>query len=482
MDIAFDASHLAVLCGLTTFSAGFAISPMFLAPFSEINGRYPVFAASAVVYTASQIACGGVTSLAGMLVARFFTGVGASVFSTMVGGFITDLWAKENRNTPMAVFSGAGIVGTGVGPMAAAAIVHFRGSEETGTGWEWVFWHMAILTGATAVLLLVFMRESRGSVLLSRKARALNKWYEELESIGCYGAWLPNVDTAAGDKPPLRLQRIRWVVKEDEVLVSVSHMVTVSVCRPFRLLFTEPVVFFFALWLSFAWAVLFLTFESIAIVYERVYNMSPFNSSPAFSSLIIGGIVSTAICIWQDKLLGTPQWQPNMDSSTRNADSKLWLFMRRHFPVDVPESRLYFTCITTTLLPLGLFLFGFLSRPDVHPAVPATAIGVATIGIYSVYLATFNYIADTYGPYASSALAAQSFCRNLFGGTFPLVATVLFSHLGEARAGGLLGGIATALSIVPWVLVFFGKRIRKWSLFAQVRSAKVQSNPARCLQ
>lgn len=95
-----------------------------------------------------------------MLVARFFTGVGASVFSTMVEGFITDLWAKENCNTPMAIFSGAGIVGTGAGLMAAAAIVHFHGNEQTGAGWEWVFWHMAILTGATAILLLVFMRES----------------------------------------------------------------------------------------------------------------------------------------------------------------------------------------------------------------------------------------------------------------------------------------------------------------------------------
>ncbi|KAF4844989.1 putative MFS-type transporter [Colletotrichum siamense] len=470
MQIAFNSSHLAVLSGLTTFTIGFAISPMVLAPFSEINGRYPVFAASAILYTASQIACGGVTSLAGMLVARFFTGVGASVFSTMVGGFITDLWAKENRNTPMAIFSGAGIVGTGAGPMAAAAIVHFHGNEQTGAGWEWVFWHMAILTGATALLLLVFMRESRGPVLLSRKANALNKWYEELEQLGTYGVVFPHVEPDVGSTSPglgSQPRRIRWVVKEDEDRISISHMITISVCRPFRLLFTEPVVFFFALWLSFAWAVLFLTFESIAVVYERVYQMSPFESSPAFSSLIVGGTIATILCIWLESLLHVSQWQGEPADPTY-AHSNFWTFMRCHFPVDVPESRLYFTCITTLLLPIGLFLFGFLSRPEIHHAVPAVAIGIATIGIYSVYLATFNYIADTYGPYASSALAAQSLCRNIMGGTFPLITTILFQNLGEKRAGGLLGGIATALGIVPWMLVFFGERIRKWSKFAQV--------------
>ncbi|EQB58351.1 hypothetical protein CGLO_01410 [Colletotrichum gloeosporioides Cg-14] len=306
----------------------------------------------------------------------------------MVGGFITDLWAKENRNTPMAIFSGAGIVGTGAGPMAAAAIVHFHGNEQTGAGWEWVFWHMAILTGATAVLLLVFMRESRGPVLLSRKANALNKWYEELEQLGVYGVVFPHVEPDIGSTSQPR--RIRWVVKEDEDRVSISHMITILSADHFA----EP-------------------------------------ANPTY------------------------------------AYSNFWTFMRRHFPVDVPESRLYFTCITTLLLPIGLFLFGFLSRPEIHHAVPAVAIGIATIGIYSVYLATFNYIADTYGPYASSALAAQSFCRNIMGGTFPLITTILFQNLGEKRAGGLLGGIATALGIVPWILVFFGERIRKWSKFAQ---------------
>jgi len=103
--------------------------------------------------------------------------------------------------------------------------------------------------------------------------------------------------------------------------------------------------------------------------------------------------------------------------------------------------------------------------------VPAIAVFFASMGIYFVYLATFNYLADTYQTYASSSLAAQSFCRNVLGGVFPLVTGALFTNLGEDAAGGILGGIATILTVVPWVLVFFGESIRQRSKFAVVSNS-----------
>src|SRR6266480_2657425 len=87
---------------------------------------------------------------------------------------------------------------------------------------------------------------------------------------------------------------------------------------------------------------------------------------------------------------------------------------------------------------------------DVHWIVPTIAIALATMGIFSVYLAVFNYLADVYHRYASSALAAQSFCRNCLGGAFPLVTDALFANLGYGPAGTLLGGIGVLLTFVPW--------------------------------
>lgn len=77
-----------------------------------------------------------------------------------------------------------------------------------------------------------------------------------------------------------------------------------------------------------------------------------------------------------------------------------------------PEGRLYISCVQSALLPIGLFWFSWTLMPSVHWIVPAMAIGCATMGLFSIYLAVFNYLADTYHRYASSALAAQSFCAS----------------------------------------------------------------------
>lgn len=75
------------------------------------------------------------------------------------------------------------------------------------------------------------------------------------------------------------------------------------------------------------------------------------------------------------------------------------------------ERRLYFSCIESVLLPIGLFWFGWTSYSSIPWIVPTLGVGCAAMGIFSVYLAVFNYLADTYHRYASSAIAAQSCCE-----------------------------------------------------------------------
>lgn len=516
-------SNVAVLAGITTFCGGFALAPMILAPFSEMNGRYPVFVAAGTLFVIFQAVCGVVPNLVGMLFARLIVGIGASVFSTMVGGIIADMWDKEGRNTPMALFSGAVLIGTGAGPLAAAIITQRLGNQGTGNAaaWKWVFWHQVIAGVVCMVALVFFFKESRGSVLLSRKAKALNRWYEELEAHGYYGVSiledksLASPDTTASEgsldeekgslreisrqstAPNPNLRRIRWLAKDDEERSSLGKMISVSVYRPFHLLCTESVVFFFSLWVSFAWGVLYLTFGSIPLVFRQQYGWNIEQAGYIFGAMMIGATLATAMSIWQEQLLSHPQWQPRaadspcVSASSTTSSSTLplpqtaptanhphpkppsarrsdliWAFIRRRFPASAPEARLYFTCVTSILLPAGLFLFGFAARPDIHWIAPAIGIALSTMGILSIYLAVFNYFADTYHRYASSALAAQSFCRNIVGGAFPLVTGALFNNLGAARATGMLGAIAVGLTVVPWVLVFYGERIRARSPFA----------------
>ncbi|KAK1991194.1 major facilitator superfamily transporter [Colletotrichum falcatum] len=456
-------SQLKVLVGITTFCIGFALSPMVLAPLSEIYGRYPVFVVSGVVYVVSQAVCSVAPNLAAMLVARFLVGVGGSVFSSVIGGVIADLWTKDQRNTPMALFSGAVLAGTGAGPLVASLMVKRIGAENATRAWKWVIWHQVIIDAMLVIALAILFEESRGSVILARKAEALNNWYQAREDSGYYGVWpegiaASNADVdATSDSSDIRHgscttgpekacsicrpysvrfqpRRLRWLVKEDEERASLTKLVSVSISRPFHLLFTEPVVFFFSVWCAFAWAVLYCTFGSIPLVLSRTRRLDAEQSGYFFIAMIVGSVVATVVGILQDKLLHLPQWRAD---SPLDESARFWRFMRRCFPAEAPESRLYFTCISATLLPAGLFLFGFTAKEGFHWIAPAFGIGLATWGIYSVYLATFNYFADIYHQYASSALAAQSCCRNILGGVFPVITGALFRNLGEERADNL---------------------------------------------
>jgi MFS family permease len=383
-----------------------------------------------------------------MVVARFWVGAGSSVFSTMVGGVVSDLYHAHDRNTPMALFSGGALFGTGLGPLVSGFIAQ-------NTNWRWVFWVQVITCGILIAAVTLFFSETRGSILLSRKARALNKWYEELEIAGYIGFDMP-ISPGSGRTES---QRIRWKVKTDEERESISKMIGISVYRPFHLLITEPVVFFFSLWVAFAWAVLYLTFGSIPLVFGCSHGFNIQESGAVFAAMIVGAILSTVLSIYQDRLLAR-----YLASTSKNTENQSRI--RKAIDLSSPEGRLYFACIESAFLPLGLFWFGWTQFSSIPWIVPTMAITCATMGIYSIYLATFNYLADTYHRYASSALAAQSFCRNILGGVFPLVTVQMFNGLTFQGAASLLGGLAALLTAVPWVLVFYGPKIRARSKFA----------------
>ncbi|KAF2031319.1 MFS general substrate transporter [Setomelanomma holmii] len=423
-------SSVAALVGITTFTTGFAVAPMILAPFSEINGRRPVFIASGLLFVLCQICSGLTRSYAGMLVVRFFVGVGGSTFSTMVGGVVSDIYHAEDRNSPMALFSGGALFGTGLGPLVCGFVAQ-------NTTWRWIFYLQAIADGLIVALIIVIFKETRGSVLLSRKAKALNQYYEARETAGYYGFNMPHMEKGAIS------QRIRWKVKADEDRASLSKMISLSLYRPFHLLSTEPVVFWFSLWVAFSWAVLYLTLAAIPLVFRTNHGFSLQQANAVFASMCIASIIATVLSIYQEKIA--------------RKYGKL---------ANSPEGRLYFACVESACMPIGLFMFGWTSFSSVHWVVPAIAIGIATIGIFAIYLSTFNYLADTYHRYASSALAAQSFCRNMLGGVFPLITTQMYNKLGYGPASSLLGGIGTLLTVVPWILVFYGPRIRARSKFA----------------
>ncbi|RMD43865.1 hypothetical protein DV735_g1185, partial [Chaetothyriales sp. CBS 134920] len=436
----WQVSQVVYNMGVTVWAVGFGCSPMVLAPFSEINGRRPVFLASGAVMLLSLVGCGLTESFAGMLVARFFNGVGGSTFATMCGGVVSDIFHAETRNTPMALYSGGALFGTGLGPFIAGFMVGR-------VSWRWVFYHQAIALGCTLTAMFFLFNETRGSVLLIRRCKAINQYLATLDSLPA-----ETVSAAPGYR-----RKLRYQLPASTAPSSLRRMIYLSLTTPFRLLSTEPVVFFFSLWAAFAWALQYMTFSIVPLVFTTTYHFDTQSNGAAFSTICIATMIATAMSICQDRLA------------------------RRYWPkfTSVPEGRLYFACIQSALLPIGLFWFGWTAAPraHIHWISPVLALGVAQVGIFSIYLAVFNYLADVYHRFASSALAGQSFCRNILAAIFPAFTDQMFNRLGFGAASSLLGAIAVILTAVPWVLVFFGEDIRRRSKIAsEIMQDEIQAH------
>lgn len=144
-------------------------------------------------------------------------------------------------------------------------------------------------------------------------------------------------------------------------------------------------------------------FAAIPLVFSVSRGFNIQQSGAVFAALSFASILMTIISIGQESLL-----EKYLAKTT--STSKLVTILRAR----TPEYRLFFTCIESVLLPVGLFWFGWTQFGHIPWIVPTLAVGCATMGIFSIYLATFNYLADTYHRYASSALAAQSFCKLIF--------------------------------------------------------------------
>jgi len=405
----FDCSNVAVLAGITMFTVGVAFFPMITAPVSEVYGRRWLFIGTYILFEITTIGCALVTNLAGMLLLRFFVGTGASSFSTMVGGLLADCFESSTRGFPLALFSTGTFIGTALGPLASDFIV-------PRWGYAWLFWMQAILNGAGLIAVAILLPETRMSVLLRREAQRRNALSTEQEEFG----------------------------ESDESQKPLAQLIRTSLLRPFHFLATESIVFWFSLWITFAWSILYLFFVSIPFVFTNEHGFSQEQVGLVYSAVIVASLVSLVLTVFQDQ---------KFRHSTK------------------PEARLYSCCALSLLLPTGLFMYAFTA--SLHYMLPVTAIFLITLGIYSIYLAVFNYLSDAYGVYASSALAAQSFLRNFVAGFFPLFGGAMFSNLGIARAGSILGGIALGLSFVPFVLVVYGNLIRSRSPWLVKRDASV---------
>ena len=85
------------------------------------------------------------------------------------------------------------------------------------------------------------------------------------------------------------------------------------------------------------------------------------------------------------------------------------------------------------------------------------------MGVEIIFMALTSYLSDGYGTLTASALASAAIMRSVLGSLLPLVAEPMYSTLGVSWASSLLGFVTLAMAIVPFVLLKYGRALRRRS-------------------
>ncbi|GAA6035960.1 hypothetical protein JCM8097_005186 [Rhodosporidiobolus ruineniae] len=399
--------ELAIL-GITMFTITFGAAPLLLAPLSEVYGRNTIYLASGWVFALFFIPQALARNIQTVLVSRFISGIAGSTAVSLVGGTLADVWRTDERGTPMSMFSFAAFGATGLGPVCFGYLVQTRSFRE-------VHWALFAASAAFAAGMYFVLDETRASVLLSRKAAKLRK--------------------ETGDE--------RYMSKGDFERGSLKEMMKTSLGRPVQMLLREPVLVGITAWISFTWGVLYLFLVAIPLVFSKVYGFSTGEAGLVYITQFIGSCGGFAY------------------------DQYCSRYYRANVEKRGPEARLYSAFGGGVFVPIGAFIFCFTAYSHVHWIAPCIGITVLYVGMYLTYLTAFSYLADAYVTYASSALSAMSFIRNIVGAVFPLFTQQMYERLGVQGAAGLTAGLGTALAITPFLLFKYGARLRARSPFAQ---------------
>ena len=98
--------------------------------------------------------------------------------------------------------------------------------------------------------------------------------------------------------------------------------------------------------------------------------------------------------------------------------------------------------------------------------MPVIGSAFFSMGAFLMFMAVLAYLGDAYPKYVASVYAGNDLVRSSFGAAFPLFANAMYHKLGVGWASSLLGFLSVAFIPIPFVLYFYGKRIRKASKMA----------------
>ncbi|KAJ5826058.1 hypothetical protein N7474_003196 [Penicillium riverlandense] len=421
---AFHVSTEVAILGVTLYVLGFASGPTLWAPASELIGRrWPIFV-GLFGFSIFTIATATSKDVQTLMLTRFFAGFFAASPLSIVPAVFADIYNNQTRGIAVAMFAMAVFVGPFASPFTGGFITMSY------LGWRWTMYIASIMGFLATVLLLLFQRETYAPAVLVEKAMIL------------------------------RRQTHNWGIRarQEEVELDWEDLITNNFSRPFRMLFTEPIVFLISLWMSFVYGLIYALLGAYPVVFQGVHGQNLGVGSLPFIGLIVGELLGGVYILYDQRAYAKKLAANNN--------------------VPIPEWRLPPSILGGICFTIGLFWFGWTGwTRSIHWMAP-TASGVVTgFGIYVIFIQCFNYLIDSYLMFAASVFAANTIIRSAVGAAFPLFSKQMFQNLGIQWAGTLLGCLALIMVPIPLAFIKWGPALRKMSKFAPTSGPMAEKRP-----
>nr|OQO06428.1 hypothetical protein B0A51_17566 [Rachicladosporium sp. CCFEE 5018]OQO28458.1 hypothetical protein B0A51_03007 [Rachicladosporium sp. CCFEE 5018] len=412
----FDISEEAALIPFAVFVIGYGIGPVFLGPLSEIPvvGRNAVYVVTFALFFALSFPTAVVQNYAGLCVLRFLTGIFSSPAVTIVGATFSDLYTLLYVPYQLGWWVWSAWAGPAVGFLLAGFAVSAK-------DWHWALWEIVWMSGPIALLLFFLSPETSAANIFLRRAQRLRR--------------LTGNDN------------LRSQSEIDQSRLSASRILSNALVKPIEIMIKDPAILFVNTYTALFYGIYYTFFECFPLVFQAMHGFNLGETGLAFLSCQVGATVGLMLYFSYLHWYMIPD---NLRNGLREQEHRL-----------VPAM------IGSWLLPVGLFLFAWTARPDIHWIVPLIGVVIFVTGFYLVMQGLFVYLPLSYPQYAASLFSGNDVCRSAFAAGAIAFARPMFLRLGVARGVTLLGGL-TGMGIIGMICLYiYGKRLRKMSTFAQ---------------
>jgi MFS family permease len=224
---------------------------------------------------------------------------------------IADMWDSDHQQYAVAYVVFASVGGSALGPVVGGFVEKF-------CDWRWTIWIQLIFGGVVQLVHLIFVPETRSTVLMDRIAKKRRKTGVQPNVYG------PNELIPWKERFSAREIMITWI-------------------RPFKMFLTEPIVLVLSLLSGFSDALIFMFLQSYGLVYKQ-WGFDALSIGLAFIPILVGYFIA---------------WAAFIPAIKRNERQ------RREKPEDEIaqyESRLWWLLYTAPCLPIGLFIFAWTTQ------------------------------------------------------------------------------------------------------------------------